>query len=58
MGGSGPAPPDPMTELAEGSAHLHELYLSYVQAGFLPAQALYLCGQILRGASAQGPSSD
>jgi hypothetical protein len=41
------APQDPMTALAEGAAHLHEIFLAYVNAGFTEAQALHLVGQVL-----------
>jgi hypothetical protein len=40
-------PRDPMSLLAEGATATHELFLSYVQAGFTEAQALYLVGQML-----------
>jgi hypothetical protein len=42
-----PAPQDPVTALAEAAASLHELYVTYVQSGFTPAQALYLVGQLI-----------
>jgi hypothetical protein len=46
-----------MTVMGEGAAELHELYSSYVAAGFTPAQAVYLVGQVLRAltAAAQTP---
>lgn len=58
MGQDDGAPADPMTALAEGSTHLHELYSSYVAAGFAPQQALYLVGQVLRAAFSSAPSGD
>lgn len=42
-------PVEPMTELLESAVSLHELYLSYVEAGFTEQQALYLIGQVLAG---------
>jgi hypothetical protein len=41
------APQDPVTELGAAAASLHELYVTYVQSGFTPAHAIYLCGQII-----------
>ena len=45
-----PAPVDPLTAMTEGAASAHEIYLSYVHAGFSEAQALYLTGQVLTAA--------
>lgn len=43
-----PEPPtDPITLLGEAAAQIHEVFLSYVAAGFTEQQALYLVGQIL-----------
>jgi hypothetical protein len=39
---------EPMTELGESAVHMHEVFLSYVQAGFTEQQALYLVGQALK----------
>jgi hypothetical protein len=39
---------DPMTALAEGAAQMHEMFLSYQQAGFTEQQALYLIGCALK----------
>ena len=33
-------PPEPMTQLAEGAAQTHELFLAYVAAGFTRGEAL------------------
>ena len=33
-------PAEPMTPMAEEATRLHELFMAYVQAGFLPSQAL------------------
>lgn len=41
-------PPDPITPTQEGAAKAHELFLSYVAAGFTASQALYLVAQLLR----------
>lgn len=38
------APADPISGLAAGAAAVHELFLSYVTAGFSADQALYLTG--------------
>ncbi len=46
-----PEPEDPITQLAQAAASLHELFTSYVSAGFTKSQALYLVGQIVGGAS-------
>lgn len=35
-------PPDPIGDLAEAAAAHHEMYLSWVGAGFTPEQALEL----------------
>jgi len=42
-----PDPQDPLTELAEGAAQLHEVFLSYVGAGFSEAQAMQIVISIL-----------
>ena len=36
-----------MTELAQAAASLHELFVSYVEAGFTEQQALYLVSKIM-----------
>lgn len=41
-------PEDPITQLAEGAAQLHELFVSYMNAGFTESQALFLIGQMLQ----------
>ena len=33
-------PPEPMTQLAEGAAQLHELLTAYVTAGFTRSEAM------------------
>lgn len=35
-------PRDPLTQLAEGAAQVHELFLAYVSAGFTRPEALHL----------------
>lgn len=47
-------PPSPMTELAEAASSMHELFTEWVKAGFTERQALYLCGQVLRGSMTTG----
>lgn len=37
-----PEPIDPLTQLAAGAVQLHELFLSFVAAGFSEVQALQL----------------
>lgn len=49
------SPKDPMTSLAEGAAGLHELYSTYVTAGFNMDQALYLVGVTLRALMNRSP---
>lgn len=41
-------PAEPMSVTAEAAAGLHELFLTYVAAGFTEAQALFLLAQIIR----------
>lgn len=40
-------PKDPIGTLLEGAIQLHEIYESYIQAGFNSQQALFLCGKIV-----------
>jgi hypothetical protein len=40
-------PQDPITDLAAGAAQCHELFVSYVEAGFTEAQALQIVIGIL-----------
>jgi hypothetical protein len=40
-------PNEPLTQMVEGTAQIHELFLSFVAGGFSEMQALYLVGQIL-----------
>jgi hypothetical protein len=47
-------PQDPMTELAAGAHQLHELYRSYVGAGFTEQQAMTLVCTLIQGAQAAG----
>ncbi|MCX5144632.1 hypothetical protein [Streptomyces sp. NBC_00338] len=42
-----PEPSDPMTVLAAAAAQVHELYQSYVDAGFTEQQALELTKAVL-----------
>jgi hypothetical protein len=48
-------PPDPITQLAEAAASLHELFREYVKAGFTEQQALFLTGKVLTAAAQQRP---
>ena len=49
-----PDPVDPMTVLREAAVQTHELFKTYLDAGFTEQQALYLVGQMIRGAAQQG----
>lgn len=40
-------PPDPISSLGEIASNTHEMFSSYVEAGFTEQQALYLTGQII-----------
>ncbi|WP_187285092.1 hypothetical protein [Streptomyces sp. OR43] len=42
-----PEPSDPMTALAAAAAQVHELYRSYMDAGFTEQQALELTKAVL-----------
>jgi hypothetical protein len=42
-----PEPEDPITQLAAAAAQLHELYASYIEAGFTEPQAFDLVKTIL-----------
>ena len=42
-------PAEPLTQLAEGAAQMHEMFLAYQHAGFTEHQALYLVAAVLRG---------
>jgi hypothetical protein len=42
-----PEPDDPITQLAAAAVGMHELFISFVAAGFSESQALYLVGQAL-----------
>lgn len=41
------SPQDPITDLAAGAAQVHELFLSYVGAGFAEEQSLRIVISIL-----------
>jgi hypothetical protein len=41
-------PTEPLTELAESTAQMHEMFLAYQEAGFTENQALYLIGCALK----------
>jgi hypothetical protein len=50
-----PEPQDPLTDLAAAAAQLHELFVSYVEAGFTEDQALRLIiGVITAGITGGG----
>ena len=40
-------PADPMTQMAEGAIQAHEIFSSYVAAGFTEGQAITLVAAIL-----------
>ncbi|MFJ2110641.1 hypothetical protein ACIOEX_01710 [Streptomyces sp. NPDC087850] len=42
-----PEPSDPISQLAEAAVQLHELYLSYISAGFTEGQALDMVKAVL-----------
>jgi hypothetical protein len=42
---------DPLTELGQAAVQLHELFCSYVAAGFTEQQALYLIGKLISGSA-------
>jgi hypothetical protein len=46
--------PDPFRAMASESISLHEMFRSLQEAGFSEAQAIYLIGQVLSTALAQG----
>lgn len=51
-----PEPTDPITQLAAAAVQLHELYVSYIEAGFTEAQAFDLVkALLLASASQQNP---
>lgn len=43
-----PTPPEPLTQLQEGAAQLHEIFRAYVRAGFTEAQSLQLIQAIVQ----------
>ena len=45
---------DPITPLTAGAAQLHELYTSYVQAGFTEPQAMQILCTILKAKAGGG----
>jgi hypothetical protein len=49
-----PDPQDPLTELAAGAAQLHEVFLSYVGAGFSEAQAMQIVIAVLAAGMESG----
>lgn len=51
---SRPSIPEPMTQLAEGAAGMHECYLAYVRAGFTPDQAMQFVCLMLENAINSG----
>jgi hypothetical protein len=42
------SPQEPLTQLGEAAAQMHEMFLAYMQAGFTDQQALYLVGQAVK----------
>ena len=51
-------PADPMTLLASAATEMHEMFLSYVKAGFSRKEALYLMGQYLTTAAVSAGQSN
>ena len=52
-------PVDPITVMASAAAEMHEMFLSYIKAGFSRKEALYLVGQYMTAAIAAGqPGTD
>jgi hypothetical protein len=45
-----PGPADPFGQLMEAATSTHEMFRSYVAAGFTDSQALYLTGVIISAA--------
>lgn len=48
-------PTDPLTELGQAAQQMHELYLTWIDAGFTESQALYLLAQVIRSAGRGTP---
>lgn len=46
---------DPFNELTTHAIHLHEVFASFIEAGFTRQESLYLVGQMLHGTT-QGQS--
>jgi hypothetical protein len=53
--GAVPTPPDPITVVAEMANSLHEIFKTYVSAGFSEAQAIYLAACFMCGGPKQPP---
>ena len=47
-------PKDPIGPMQEAFSQLHEIFLSFQDSGFTEQQALYLCGQMMRGSMNPG----
>ena len=41
-------PNDPLTLLRQAAVQMHEMFKTYVEAGFTDHQALYLVGQMIQ----------
>jgi len=54
----GDMPDDPVTSLREGAVAFHELYLSYVDAGFTESQALTMICHIISAAMSRPSVAD
>jgi hypothetical protein len=46
---------DPVTSLLQGALATHEMFETYMRAGFTESQALYLTAQLLLAAAQAGP---
>lgn len=53
-----PMPPSPMTALAQRAAEHHELFRSWIAAGFTEQQALQLLCSMLAAAVATAPGNE
>jgi hypothetical protein len=53
MSDDGAGPKDPLTGLLQGATVMHEIFRTYMAAGFTESQALYLIG-VLTAAVATG----
>jgi hypothetical protein len=50
-------PTDPVSLLAAAATQTHEMFVSYMNAGFTEPQALYLVGQMITASMRSGGAS-